>query len=109
MATTYIATADESIVIKQDSGEVDLSALIAQYQSLRTEYQNLPDYNKTVPDQETLDFWNTEMRIQWDNLATEIKYRAGLLLAQVQPIRDAGLFPAAWEDQYQQLVNFVNS
>ena len=104
-----MATADETKVLKVDDQEIDLAALIAQYQALKTEYLNLPDYNKTVPDQETLDFWNTEMSIQWSNQAAEIKTQAGILLSKVDPIRDAGLLPSQFEDEYQLLYNFVNS
>jgi hypothetical protein len=109
MSTTYIATADPTVVIKQDQADIDLTALIQQYQSLKQEYLSLPDYNKTIPDQETLDFWNTEMSIMWDSQAQVIKTAAAILLSKVQPIYDAGLLPVQYEDDYNLLVNFVNS
>lgn len=108
MSTTYIATADPNVVVKRDDQDIDLSAYIAQFLSLKQEYLDLPDFNKTVPDQETLDYWNSEMQLQWEGQAATIRYAASQLLDKVTPIRDAGLLPSQFEDEYLQLYNFVN-
>jgi hypothetical protein len=109
MSISYIPTADPTVVVKQEQSDIDLAALTAQYLALRTEYLNLPDYQKTVPDQETLDFWNSEMDIQYSNARFEIKIGATNLLLKVQPIYEAGLLPVQYHDEYNTLVNFVNS
>ncbi len=109
MAIIYEATSDETVVEKVETQEIELQQLIDQFLSLKQEYLNLPDYNKTVPDQETLDFWNQEMNLVLADQVMQIKQGAIVLKGHVDPIRDAGLLPAQFEDEYQQLVDFINN
>lgn len=109
MAETYTGNSDDSVVTKQVTADIDLDDVIDEYQALKAEYQGLPDLAKTEPDQETLDFWNVAKELERLELVVGIKQRATLLLAVVDPIRDAGLMPTRYETQYQQLLNFVNS
>ena len=109
MAETYLETADDSEVIKQTSIVMDIDAIADEYTALKVEFQEIPDWNKTIPDAETLAYWNAEMEQVHANLVHEIKMRAGILLERLTPIRDAGFLPDRYEDKYTQLVNFVNS
>lgn len=109
MAETYEPTSDPNVVEKSTVEEVDMSQLVGEYQTLKTEYQAIPDWEKTVPDQETLDFWNSEQENLHVGTIADLKSRAQVLKSKIDPIRNQGLFPAQYEDEYQQLVNFINS
>lgn len=105
----YLPTADDGVVIKRTDEEQPLQVFIDEFLSMKQEYLNLPDHEKTVPDQETLAYWNAEMGIHTADLRNTIRNRAIILKGRIDPIRDAGLLPARFEDEYQQLVTFINT
>jgi len=59
MQTTYSATDDPNVFIKEDIREsiVSISEIESQIDDLNTEIQDL-SLTKEKPDQETLDLWN---------------------------------------------------
>jgi len=108
MAIIYEETSDDSVVLRIETIDVQLQALVDEYLSLKAEYMNLPDWKKTVPDMDTLYFWNSEQQLLHFDLVHEIKGRAAVLLSRITPIYDAGLLPDRYYDEYDQLINFVN-
>jgi hypothetical protein len=98
----YEATANEDVVIQTNDREVDLSALVDEYLTLKTEYQDRPQV-KTVPDQETLNYYNAFIVLENVDLETRIT----VLFYRLKPIYEAGLLPSKYNDEYQQLENFV--
>jgi hypothetical protein len=108
MATVYNTTSDESIIEKVVTEDIDLQHIVDTFLALKAELQALPDWKKTVPDLETLNYWNSEQKLLHADLVHEIVFGAQNLKNQADPIRDAGLWPSQWEDEYQQLVNFIN-
>lgn len=110
MAIVYSGTTDPDIVDKYETTteEIDLSVYITEYLSIKNEYLALPEL-KTVPDAETLRAYNEQIG-DLINYETEIlKIKATALYNQLQPIYDAGLLPAQYNDEYAQLVAFINS
>jgi len=99
----YEATANEDIVRAVNSTDIDLSALVAEYITLRDAWFNRPQ-TKTVPDQETLIHWNEFIELENADLETNIRS----LYLRLKPIYEAGLLPSKYEDEYQQLETFVN-
>ena len=100
---TYEATANEDIVKKVDSQDIDLSALVQEYVTLKDEYQSRPQ-TKSTPDQETLDFYNDFVNTELGDLFSRIS----ALFSKIKPIYEAGLLPSKYEDEYLQLESFVN-
>lgn len=105
----YLSTADDGIVVKRDDATIELQQLIDQYISLKQELQNLPDWTKTVPDAETLQFWNTEQEMINSQHVDQIKFAAIDLYGKVKPIYDSGLLPTRFHDEYFQLENYINA
>jgi len=107
---TYTAGSDEDHIIKwtETDQDLDLSNLIAEFIRLKGELQSLPKI-KTVPDQDTLDFWNnyvlTEVVADKDRLDNEVI----ILYNEAKAIRDVGLLPSKYYDEYDQLENYVNN
>ena len=104
----FISTPDNKVVVMRTDVELNLDDLVADYQSIKQAVVSLSRPNKTVPDQETLDFWNDAQDAIYYGEFHVLKVRAGALFVKVKAIRDAGLLPAEYEDEYQQLVNFIS-
>ena len=105
---SYEPTPDEDIVKKVTETLIDLSVYIERYKGLKKEYQAIPDL-KTTPDQETLDFFNQEREIENQSLEQGIRVSAEVLYNDLTPIVDAGLLPAKYQDEYDELEQFINS
>ena len=104
----YIQTSDPDVLIEREDREVLISDLVAEYVSIRDSVVALDMNQKATPDQETLDFWNEQKAAEdYGNSAT-LRARAGALFLRVKAVRDAGLLPAQYEDEYQIMVNFLN-
>jgi hypothetical protein len=88
--------------------ELNIPDLVAEYVAIRDSVVGLSLDQKTVADQETLDFWNQEQAALFYGESAVLKSRAGSLFVKVKAVRDAGLLPAEYEDEYAQLDNFVN-
>ena len=71
--------------------------------------QALPDWEKTIPDQETLFYWNAEQEDIYRGLVLEIKNRAFVLYNRIKPIYDAGLLPDRYHIRYLQLETYVTT
>lgn len=93
--------------LTSDATPVDLAMVIAEYQQLKSIYQTMPAF-KDTPDQETLQFYNTDILLQREAVIGSLKAPATALYIKVKAIRDAGLLPAEYEDEYLQLETFVN-
>ena len=108
--TTYTAGIDEDHVVKttETDSELDLSYFINQYTRIKSGIQSLPKV-KTSPDQETLDHWNSVV-VEDGNLQKGIlNNQAKALYEVLKPIYNAGLIPSKYNDEYQQLENYVNA
>ena len=110
MAIIYSGTTDPDIVNKGELTvtEIDLAVYVNRYLTLRNQYLSLPE-TKSTPDAETLAFYNAVITSQNEVETAWIKEQATELYIDLQPIYEAGLLPAEYEDEYQQLENFINS
>ena len=108
MADEYRATSDPNVVERTAVMEYDLQDMIDTYIALKAEWDNRP-VRKTVPDQETLDFWLTTFDQEDAYIRNNIKKGAQKLYDQVKPVYDAGLLPIAYDAQYFQLETFVTT
>jgi len=107
---TYTPGQDEDEVIKTISEDqpIDLTAFTTEFIDLKNSLQVLPK-SKTVPDQETLDKWNNYIVIEVGIEQANLESRAVLLYNEATAIKDAGLLPAKYEDEYQQLKTFIEN
>ena len=108
MADEYRETSDPYVVEKTAVSEIELPQLIAEYISLKAEWDGRP-VRKTAPDQETLDFFNAEFDQEDAAIRFNIKQGAIMLLAKVKPIYDAGLLPTEYNDEYALLETFATT
>jgi len=108
---TYTSGIDEDHVIKTISSDndIDLTAFINKFKKLKEDLQNTPKI-KTAPDEETLEYWN-EFFVHQDaqQIKAFIDSRVKALYGDLKPIKDAGLLPSKYDDEYQQLKNYINS
>jgi len=101
---SYEATVNEDIVLDVSSREIDLIVLIQSFTNLKTQLQSLPS-QKSTPDAETLVLYN-----QWvDDQLRDTNSAISQLYLDVKPIKDAGLLPSKYDDEYTQLENYVNN
>jgi len=105
---TYEPTADPDVVNKVESKGVDLSQYINTYLDLEQQWENRPQL-KTVPDQETLDFWNEYRQSEIEITEDVIRMKARELYDDLIPIYEAGLIPGKYYDDLIRLQNFINS
>lgn len=99
---SYEPTANEDIVMEVSSESIDLSVLVSEYLRLRTLYLGRPQ-PKTVPDQETLDFYNAFITTEIQSLISDII----TLYYRIKPIYEVGLLPSKYDDEYTKLQTFV--
>jgi hypothetical protein len=99
--------ADEVIKVTEGNQILDLTVFITKFVRLRNALQNLPKA-KTVPDQETLVHWMaTEYQMgQDDKVVMDMEVKE--LYNELTAIKNAGLLPSKYDDNYQQLENYVN-
>jgi hypothetical protein len=107
---TYTPGSDENYVTKitEIEDEIDLSFYVQRFLNIKNRLLNMPE-TKSSPDQETLDNWNNvvvpEAELDKDGLDNQAK----ALYEMLQPIKNAGLIPSKYDDDYQQLEDYVNS
>lgn len=99
----YEPTANEDVVIQTNDKNIDLTVLIQEYSALKAEYLGLPQV-KTTPDQETLNLYNAQVEEETLFLMNRIVD----FYNRIKPIKDAGLLPSKYDNEYQQLENLVN-
>lgn len=103
----YAQGQNEDKVIKTTEVDktLDLTDFIRKFVKLKKALQELP-VKKTEPDQETLDYWvSLEHDIPKEALDNEVL----ALYNKLKPIKDAGLIPPKYDDEYQQLENYINN
>lgn len=107
---TYSGTTDPDIVNKEEVliTQIDLQQYIDEFLSIKGEYLAMPKL-KLTPDVETLNYYNTEIGNLNESRLAILKTKAIVLYNELQPINDAGLLPAKYITQYNQLVAFINS
>lgn len=109
MATyTPGATEDDVIKTTEASQDIDLTVFIEKFQSLKNALQNLPKL-KTVPDQESMSYWNDVIYEEGQTHKVFIDAEAVELYNEATAIKDAGLLPSKYDDEYSQLEDYVNS
>lgn len=103
---SYEATANDDVVRKIDSTDIDLTYYINEYLSIEQQWINraLP---KTEADQETLDFWNEHIGKLGIGEEATIREDAQRLYEVLLPIYQAGLIPIRYNDELLRLKNFV--
>lgn len=104
----YIAGETEDDVIKLVGTDIDLTQFTVAFIEIKQGLQNLEDY-KTVADQETLDFWNQGVDDRNTDEKARLDTRAIDLYVEATAIRDVGLLPSKYEDEYQQLKTYVEN
>lgn len=106
----YTASGDPNIINKETSQgtTINLAEYITIYQGLKADYQAVKKL-KDIPDQDTLDFWNAEVTINGQLAIETIKGQATLLYRDLKPIKDAGLLPAIYDDEFNTLETFISS
>jgi hypothetical protein len=107
---TYTPGIDEDQVIKTTSVDqaLDLTVFIKKFQELKTELLALPKL-KTVPDNESMNHWNGTVYEEGQTYKAIIDERAVELYNEATAIKNAGLLPSKYDDEYEQLENYVNS
>ena len=105
----YYPTVNPDVVEKREteSTNVDLQQYIDRYLSLEQEWQDRPKL-KTVPDQETLDFWNNNIGNLRLVEEANIMIEAGRLYDELLPIYELGLIPLKYNDELLRLKNFLD-
>lgn len=103
----YLSTADSDVVIQREDIEVSIPDLVADYVAIRDSVIALDQNQKVAPDQATLDYWNEKHMEEYYGQSATLRARAGSLFVKVKAVRDAGLLPAEYEDEYQILLDFV--
>lgn len=101
-------TEDQVIRSEMESEKLDLTEYIAEFRRIKSALQEVPDI-KTMPDQETLDHWLAFVYQPGQDEKAVLDSQAVILYNNVKPIKDAGLLPSKYDDEYQQLENYVNS
>ena len=104
----YTPGVDEDHIVKSTDKDVDLTILVQEFNTLKDRLQALP-VAKTVPDQETLDHWNQTTATEAGAEKEHIDEMAILLYEEATNIKNAGLLPSKYDDEYTQLENYVNS
>ena len=107
---TYTPGANEDEVVKTISEDqsIDLTVFTTEFQDIKSGLHGLPKA-KTTPDQETLDHWDNYIQTEVVVEKSTLESRATLLYLEATAIRDAGLLPAKYEDEYQQLKTYVEN
>ena len=108
--STYTPGDNEDHVIKTDavSEDLDLTEFIEAFKRIKSALQDIPAI-KTTPDQETLDHWLAFVYVPGQDEKATLDVQAVELYNAVKPIKDVGLLPSKYDDEYQQLENYINN
>ena len=108
--STYTPGDHEDHVIRTDimDHDLDLTLYIQRFKTIKSGLQVIPR-EKTTPDQETLDHWNSTVYVDGQDAKERLDEDAVNLYNDLKPIKDAGLLPLKYDDEYQQLENYINS
>lgn len=107
---TYSPGTNEDHVIKTESvgHDLDLTIYIQSFKRIKSTLQSIPQA-KQKPDQETLNHWNATMYEEGQERKILLDEQAVQLYNDVKPIKDAGLLPLKYNNEYQQLKNYIKS
>jgi len=107
---TYTSGIDEDHVVKttETDQDLDLTVFIDKFKSLKRQLQEIPD-EKTVPDQETFAYWTAFAYQEGQDDKALLDVQVVELYDEVTAIKNAGLLPSKYNDEYQQLENYVNN
>jgi hypothetical protein len=107
---TYTPGDNEDSVVKttETDQDLDLTVFIEKFKFLKRQLQEIPDI-KTVPDQETLVHWMATSYQEGQDEKAYLDNQAVELYNEITAIKNAGLLPSKYDDEYQQLENYVNS
>lgn len=87
---------------------IDLTVFIAKFVKLKKALQELPKA-KLKPDQETLDQWINTVYDEGQVYKGIIDEQARELYMEITAIKNAGLLPSKYDDEYKQLETYVNN
>lgn len=87
---------------------INLAEFVGRYKELEARYKDIPKV-KLEPDNQTLDFWNSEIPAIADMEMNAIIRGARVLYRELNAIRIAGLLEEKYEDEFLKLQNFVNN
>jgi hypothetical protein len=107
---TYTPGDNEDHVIKTITADqdLDLTVFIAKFKELESALKSLPKL-KTTPDNETMEHWNETVYVDGQTDKDNLDSQAVELYNEATAIKNAGLLPSKYDDEYQQLENYVNN
>jgi len=107
---TYTSGLNEDHIIKTESidHDLDLTFYIKRFNNIKANLQSIPK-KKTVPDQETLDHWTSTIYEEGQMNKILLNEKVIRLYNQIKLIKDVGLLPSKYDEEYQQLETYVNS
>lgn len=108
--STYTPGDNEDHVVKttETDHDLDLTIYIKRFKQIKSGLQAIPGA-KTTPDQETLDHWMSTVYVDGQEDKERLDEQSVKLYDEMKPIKDAGLLPSKYDDEYQQLESYVNS
>lgn len=108
--TTYTPGETEDDVIKttEHDQDLDLTVFIQKFKSLEDSLKALPKA-KTVPDEETLEHWIIMVYQPGLFEKEQLDIEVVELYNEATAIKNAGLLPSKYDDEYQQLEDYVNN
>ena len=101
-------TEDDVIKTTEHDQDLDLTVWKQQFISLKSDLQAIPNAKSTC-DQETLDHWMDTVYTDGQEEKVRLDEQAVLMYNEITAIKDAGLLPSKYDDEYQQLEDYVNS
>jgi hypothetical protein len=107
---TYTPGINEDSVIKttEAAQSLDLTVFINKFVELKNLLQGVPGI-KTIPDQESMDHWNETVYVEGQEQKINLDTQAVELYNEVTAIKNAGLLPSKYDDEYKQLENYINN
>ena len=107
---TYKPGANEDHVIRTESidHDLDLTIYIKNFKNIKAGLESIPK-SKTKPDQETLDHWMGTVYVDGQADKERLDEQTVSLYGQIKPIKDVGLLPSKYDNEYKQLENYINS
>jgi len=101
-------TEDDVIKTTDISQDLDLTVWKQQFTYLKNALQAIPN-SKSTCDQETLDHWMNTVYVEGQEDKIRFDEEAVLMYEEITAIKNAGLLPSKYDDEYQQLEDYVNS
>lgn len=101
-------TEDDIIKTTENDQDIDLTVWKQQFLYLKGALQDIPN-SKSTCDQETLDHWMQSVYVEGQEEKVRLDEQAVLMYEEITAIKNAGLLPSKYDDEYQQLEDYVNS